>query len=177
MDNLTDKQKRFIEEYLVDLNATQAAIRAGYSEKTAYSIGEENLRKPEIASAINKAMARLSKRTEITQEKVLQQLAKIAFADIKDVLEFGPVEKIEDVDENGHPITKIKSAVLIKPSSEVDGTVIAEVSETRDGIRVKRNDQVKALELLGRHLGMFNDKLEISGVKTVVIHDDLPEDK
>lgn len=177
MDNLTDKQRRFIEEYLVDLNATQAAIRAGYSEDTARSIASELLTKPDIQSAINKAMARLSKRTEITQDKVLQQLAKIAFADIKDILEFGPVEKIEDVDEEGNSIVKIKSAVMIKPSSEVDGTVIAEVSETRDGIKVKRNDQVKALELIGRHLGMFNDKLEISGVKTVVIHDDLPEDK
>jgi len=107
-------------------------------------------------------MAKLSKRTEITQEKVLQQLARIAFADIKDVLEFGPIEKA-DVDEEGNPIVKIKSAVMIKPSSEVDGTVIAEVSETKDGIRVKRNDQVKALELLGRHLGMFNDKLSVTG--------------
>lgn len=68
---MTKKQKRFVEEYLIDLNATQAAIRAGYSPQTAYSIGEENLRKPEIKSRIDKAMAERSRRTGINQDRVL----------------------------------------------------------------------------------------------------------
>ena len=71
---LTDKQKRFVEEYLVDLNATQAAIRAGYSEKTAYSIGVENLRKPEIKKAIEKAQNERSERVLVTQEDVIRGL-------------------------------------------------------------------------------------------------------
>ena len=84
---MTEKQKRFVEEYLIDLNATQAAIRAGYSPQTAYSIGEENLRKPEIKSRIDKAMAERSRRTGINQDRVLQELARIGFAKITDVLD------------------------------------------------------------------------------------------
>ena len=71
MKKLTAKQQRFVAEYLIDLNATQAAIRAGYSEKTAYSIGQENLTKPEIAAAVAAAQAERSERTEVTQDYVL----------------------------------------------------------------------------------------------------------
>ncbi|WP_213431657.1 terminase small subunit, partial [Paenibacillus dendritiformis] len=74
---LTAKQKAFVQEYLIDLNATQAAIRAGYSAKTARKIGAENLTKPDIQKAIQEAMERREKRTEITQDRVLQELAKI----------------------------------------------------------------------------------------------------
>ena len=72
---MTPKQQRFCDEYLVDLNATQAALRAGYSKKTAYSIGVENLRKPEIQAEIQKRQNRLRNKLEITQEKVLRELA------------------------------------------------------------------------------------------------------
>jgi phage terminase small subunit len=72
MAKLTTKQEAFCKEYLIDLNATQAAIRAGYSEKTAYSIGNENLSKPEIAERIQEAMAKRSAETEITAEWVLK---------------------------------------------------------------------------------------------------------
>lgn len=74
---LTNKQQLFVDEYLIDLNATQAAIRAGYSEKTAYSIGEENLKKPDIADAIQKRMNDRKARVEITQDKVLQDIELI----------------------------------------------------------------------------------------------------
>jgi phage terminase small subunit len=74
---LTAKQSKFVSEYLIDLNATQAAIRAGYSEKTAYSIGEENLRKPEIAKSIQEAMTKREKRIEITQDMVLADIEAI----------------------------------------------------------------------------------------------------
>ena len=79
---MTKKQKRFVEEYLIDLNATQAAIRAGYSPATAKEIGCENLTKPNISEAIAKAMAERSRRTGVNQDRVLQELAKIAFAKI-----------------------------------------------------------------------------------------------
>lgn len=78
MANLTPKQQRFVEEYLIDLNATQAAIRAGYSEKTAYSVGHENLKKPEIQKAIEEAKNQISKRTELTVDMVVQGLLKEA---------------------------------------------------------------------------------------------------
>jgi len=83
---LTKKQKLFVEQYLMDLNATQAAIRAGYSEKTAKDIGCENLAKPNIQIEIEKRMKDRGQRTEITQDKVLQELAKIGFADVTDFI-------------------------------------------------------------------------------------------
>ena len=74
MAKLTPKQQRFVDEYLIDLNATQAAIRAGYSEKTAYSIGDENLKKPEIKKAIEQAQQERQKRTLVTQDDVIRGL-------------------------------------------------------------------------------------------------------
>src|SRR5690554_5289735 len=109
---LTPKQKRFVEEYLVDLNATKAALRAGYSKRTAYSIGQENLKKPEIQTAIQEARDKRSERTEITQDMVIQQLAKIAFHDIRDVVEW---------EEN---------EIRIRDNDKVDGTVIQEIQES-----------------------------------------------
>jgi len=158
---LTDKQENFIREYLVDLNATQAAIRAGYSVKTAYSQGQRLLKNVEIQVAIEEAMNNREKRTEVTQDMVVQQLAKIAFADIKDSVEWD--------DENG---------IRIKPSEEVDGTILASVSETefKGAVtkEIKFNDRMRALEMLGRHLGMFKDKIEHSGSVGVQIVDDVP---
>ena len=82
MANLTPKQERFCEEYLIDLNATQAAIRAGYSEKTAYSAGQRLLRNVEIQNRIAELKAERSKRTEITQDRVVKELAAMAFANV-----------------------------------------------------------------------------------------------
>lgn len=158
---LTPKQKRFVEEYLIDLNATQAAIRAGYSEKTARKIGNENLTKPDIQSVIQEKIQEREKRTEVTSDRVVQELAKIAFADLKDFVTW---------DENG---------VMIIDSDQVDGTVLAEISETtniqtfpnggeseRIQKKVKPYDKMKALEMLGKHLGMLTDKVEVSGEMT-----------
>ena len=82
---LTPKQQRFVEEYLVNLNATQAAVRAGYSEKTAYSVGHENLKKPEVAAAIQEAMEVRSQRTEISQDWILEQLKLVYEASITEL--------------------------------------------------------------------------------------------
>jgi len=76
MRELTEKQKRFVDEYMIDLNATQAAIRAGYSEKSAASIGEENLRKPEIQAALTERMKKRAQRTEVTQDYVLATIVE-----------------------------------------------------------------------------------------------------
>lgn len=94
---MTPKQERFVQEYLVDLNATQAAIRAGYSAKTAGQVGAENLKKPEIQEAIQAGRARLAARVEITQERVLAEYAKIAFFDPRDVFtEQGAIKPISE---------------------------------------------------------------------------------
>ena len=142
MARLTEKQKRFVAEYLVDLNATQAAIRAGYSEKTAGQIGEQNLKKLEIQTALQEAMNERSKRTEITQDMVLAELAAIAFANGTDYA---------TVSSNG--------LVRIVPTSELSTgqkKAIACIKEGQYGTEVKQYDKLRALEMLGKHLGMFD---------------------
>ncbi|WP_353736191.1 terminase small subunit [Clostridium sp. ZBS14] len=124
MAKMTTKQKRFCNEYLIDLNATQAAIRAGYSVDSAKVIGCENLTKPNVKSYLDRRIAKREVRTEITQDKVLNELAKIGFANIDDY-------------------------VVVDSSSGYD--------------------KVRALENIGRHLGMFKDKLEISGTNEIQI--------
>lgn len=146
---MTKKQKRFCEEYLIDLNATQAAIRAGYSPDTAKSIGCENLTKPDIRAHIDRAMAERSRRTGVNADRVIQELAKIAFVNATDVID----PKTATVKENALPedMAAIQS-VKVKTFGE-------------DGLEreIKMADKLRALEMLGRHLGMFKDKLELSG--------------
>ena len=146
---MTKKQKRFIEEYLIDLNATQAAIRAGYSSDTAYSIGNENLKKPEIKARIDKAMAERSKRTGVNADRVVMELAKIAFVNANDVID---------------PKTAtIKEDALPEDTAAIQSVKVKTFGE--DGLEreIKMADKLKALELLGKHLGMFKDKVEVSG--------------
>ncbi|WP_455616631.1 terminase small subunit [Eisenbergiella sp.] len=146
---MTKKQKRFIEEYLVDLNATQAAIRAGYSPDTAKSIGNENLTKPDIRAHIDKAMAERSKRTGINADRVVQELAKIALVNAIDVID---------------PKTAtIKDGALPEDTAAIQSVKVKTFGE--DGLEreIKMADKIKALELLGKHLGMFKDKIELSG--------------
>lgn len=162
MGKLTPKQKRFVDEYLVDLNATQAAIRAGYKSTNADTVAAQLLSKTWVSEAVKQAMNKREQRTEITQDRVLQQLAKIAFADIKNTVEW-----------DGNDIR-------IRPSEEVDGTIIASITQTEiKGIvskEIKLNDRMKALDLLGRHLGLFNDKLKLDVNGQVVFVNEPPDD-
>lgn len=166
---LTEKQARFVAEYLVDLNATEAAKRAGYSEKTAYAIGFENLKKPEIQETIREAMDARSERTEITQDRVLQELARIAFANGTDFARIVSTPTVTTVvDEEGYtqqvlqPVQRVELVDTDKVDPE-KRAAIAGIKEGKFGIEVKLFDKVKALELLGRHLGILNDKLQITG--------------
>lgn len=147
---MTKKQKLFVQEYLIDLNATQAAIRAGYSPETAGSIGAENLKKPEIKNAIDKAMAERSRRTGISQDRVLHELAKIGFANITDVVDPDTAKILPNAKEED--LACIQS-IKIKPN---------EWGTERE---IKMYDKKSALVDLGRHLGMFKDKLEVSGLE------------
>ncbi len=140
---LTEKQKRFVQEYLVDLNATQAAIRAGYSRKTAQQIAAENLSKPVIHAEIQKRQAKLRGKLEITQERVLAELAAVAFANGTD---FATVTR--------------DGLVRITPTDDLPEwkkKAIAAIKEGRYGLEVKLYDKVQALELLGKHLGVFDN--------------------
>ena len=99
MAKLTAKQKKFVEEYLIDLNATQAAIRAGYSTESAKEIGCENLTKPNVKVEIDKAIAERSRRTGINQDRVLRELAKIAFVNPGDVINLNQATVKSDAKE------------------------------------------------------------------------------
>lgn len=162
---LTEKQKRFVDEYLIDLNATQAAIRAGYSEKTANRIAEQNLSKPAIQEYLQGRMKDREKRTEIKQDEVLQELAKIGFSNIKDFLEFKTAKGVVGYDkETGEEIIDWRVNLAVKDSAEIDGSLIAEISISKDGtFKFKLHDKMSALDKIGRHLGMFKDKMELTG--------------
>ena len=137
---LKDKQRRFVEEYIVDLNARQAAIRAGYSEKTATEIGYENLTKPHIQEAIAEAQRERMERTQITQDEVIRRLLENAdIASGKKAIVLTQTRKTDDGEIVGNDVAQF----VYEPSSVN-----------------------KALELLGKHLGMFKDKVEVSGSMT-----------
>lgn len=162
IEGLNLRQVKFCDEFLIDRNATQAAIRAGYSKKTAGSIGLENLGKPLIDAYIKKREYDRAKRTEITQDMVLQELAKIAFADIKNYLEYKTVKTVVANDKfTGEPILGYSTVVDLKDSNTIDTSAISEVSVGRDGqFRFKMYAKDNALIQIGKHLGMFKEKEE-----------------
>lgn len=163
MAKLTAKQNKFVEEYLIDLNATQAAIRAGYSPKNAGKIGHELLEK--TRNEIDRAIAERSRRTGINQDRVLRELAKIAFVNPNDVINFRDATVKMTSEENLAAIASIKVKKI--PGEYGDAT-------ERE---VKLYDKLRALDLLGRHLGMFKDKIEINGDMGVKIVDDIPDEE
>lgn len=158
---LNAKQQRFVDEYLVDLNATQAAIRAGYSENTASETGYENLNKPQIAEAITSAKAERSARTGITQDMVLSELAKIGFADIRKAVAWGR-HPTDTESENADPSGLRMYPVELIASEDIDddtAAAVSEVSLTQSGIKIKMYDKKAALDSIGKHLGMFTEKV------------------
>ena len=162
-DELTDKQLAFVQEYPIDLNGTRAAIRSGYSKKTADRKANQLLNNPKIQEAIRQVMAERAKRLQITADRVLEEYAKIGFADIKDFLTFETKEVVIDVDKNGKPITDYQTVVSLKPSYKVDGTMISEVSLKDGALKFKLHDKKGALDMIGKHLGMFIEKHEHTG--------------
>jgi len=163
---LRPKQQRFIDEYLLDLNATQAAIRAGYSVKTAASVGAENLRKPQIAEAITKAKASRSDRTGIDADWLLKRLAEEADADMADLYsDDGSLKPVRE-----WPIIWRKGLVAGVDVMQMQPT---EGRPTSSVVKVKLSDRTRRLELIGRHInvGAFKDDLIIPpGAITLVIN-------
>jgi phage terminase small subunit len=165
-EGLTPKQRIFIMEYLRDFNATRAAMAAGYSKKTAYSIGWELLRKPEIKAAIQNYNESLMDGVGLNAQRVLMEYMKIAFADITDYVEFG--QKEEDVlGLEGDPVFDPDTGetkkyrynyVSFKNSDEIDGTLVSEVKQGKDGVSVKLHDKTKALDVLTKYMDLLPDK-------------------
>lgn len=147
-------------EYLIDLNATQAAIRAGYSKRTAKQAGSENLSKPDLAKAIEAAQAARAQRTEITQDRVLKELAKLGFANMQDYM---------SVTQEGEPFADLSKLTRDQAAAITEFTVEdfteGRGDDARDVRRVKFKlaDKRAALVDIGKHLGMFKDKLELTG--------------
>lgn len=157
MAKLREKQQLFVDEYLIDLNGTQAAIRAGYSAKTANEQASRLLANVSIQQAISERMAERSKRTGVNQDRVVQELAKIAFLKMTDVVDHNG--KIKD-DASEDDLSCIES-IKYKHSDTDTGS-----STERE---VKTASKLKALELLGKHLGMWNDKLDVNITQPIVI--------
>lgn len=162
--NLTPKQDRFCQEYLIDLNATQAAIRVGYAEKSARITACKMLTNTNIEERIQQLKKQREKRTEITQDMVLQELKILAFSDFRD---YGEIIKELGIDR-----LKLKTFKDIKGEAT---RAIKSISEkiSKDGVNLsfKLHGKTHAIELLGKHLGMFIDKVEHSGLITFELSD------
>lgn len=158
---LTEKQKLFCEEYLIDLNATQAAIRAGYSEKTAYRTGADNLKKPQISEYIGERMRNKEDELIAKQDEVLRYLTEVMRREKKEsiVVTLSRDTSTYIPDENG---TMRKQ------------TVKEEVPEIVE-IPAKLTDANKAAELLGKRYGLFTDKLQFNTPTVPVILDNIPD--
>ena len=143
---LTKKQKRFIDEYLIDLNATQAAIRAGYSEKTARSVGAENLTKPDIKKAVEEALEAIHIAKAADAQEVLEYLTSVLRGESK-----SSVVVVESVGDY-----MSKARVMEKPPDE--------------------KERLKAAELLGKRYGLWTDKVDVAGDVSVVIRYDYGDD-
>lgn len=167
MSRLSEKQKRFVEEYLIDLNATQASIRAGYSNNYANTNVSKLLQNTTIKEAIEKAMAERSRRTGITQDRVLMELAKLAFVNAGDIIDGNDASIKEGASRDD--LACIQS-VKVKIMDSDKGTMTER--------EVRLHDKKASLELLGKHLGLFNDNLNVNGSLTlpVVLKDDVPDD-
>lgn len=216
VSGLTAKQSRFVDEYLIDLNATQAAVRAGYSKKTAEWIGPQLLTKTHVAAAVTERMKKREARTEITQDMVLRRYWAIATANPNELTEFRRVccrhcfgreheyQWVDSEEFSRAVASAVKAAKEdgVEPTLPNDaggygfsptlrphpkcpkchgegfGTVFAHdtrdvspsalalyagVKQTKEGFEVKMHDQVAALRDVARHLGMFKDKVEVTG--------------
>ena len=151
---LTPKQKRFADEYLIDLNATrayQAAYPSVKKEAAARANGSKLLAKANVAEYVAERMLKRQQRTEVTQDRVIQELAAIAFARATDYVK---------IDQNGR--------VVLSPTDKLSDTqkaAITAIKETQSGIEIKLADKVRALEDLGKHLGILDGNGNGKGVE------------
>lgn len=154
-----ERRKRFVSAYLKDFNATRAAIEAGYSENSAEMAGSRMMRNDKVQEAIKAASEKLCKKAEIKVEELVFELKNIALNDMRDVVEWGP------------------GGVVLKRSSDLTPDVartVSEVSESKNKegstYKIKTHDKLKAIEMIGRHLGMWKDQVDVNvNYKPIVI--------
>ena len=164
MNKLTDKQERFCLEYVIDFNATQAAIKAGYSEKTAKDIGCQNLAKLDIQARLKELKQKSIDKLDLDHTKVLQQLRNWAYSDITETIELSSKEIKELPLEIRQLITKFKRTIKTTPSG------------TEEVIELSFVSKEKAIEMIAKHIGFFevdNAQKESKVVQNLVISDEM----
>jgi|GEM_PF-1941746 len=164
-NKLTPRKRRFVEFYVDSGNATDAYRKAGYSENGADRGAHRLLSKVEIQEAVAKRRAKIAEKADITAQDVINEIAKVAFANPEDFFEWG--EKLQDL---GNGLIKKTSVILIKPPEEINRdkkAAIASIKETaQGGLEFKFHDKLKALNDLARYVGLFNEA-EISKAKEI----------
>jgi phage terminase small subunit len=165
MSGLTNRQELFVQEYFVDLNAAQAAIRVGYNPKYAYNAAHKNMKNPLIQARIKELMDERCKRTVIDRDRVIRELARIAFANAADLIDM----KTASINPGA---LRDDTAAIVFTKVRTIPTAEGEITEWE----IRLADKLKALELLGKHLGMFSDKGGLPGNAGVLIVNDIPKD-
>ncbi|MEC0666300.1 terminase small subunit [Priestia flexa] len=159
-DALTDKQRLFCLYYVKTFNATQSAIKAGYASNSAHVEGSRLLRNAKISNEIKRIKQEIAHDIYVEAKDVLSKWVKIAFSDITDFLSFGRKDVEVGTDENGDPITAEVNYVDFKDSRMIDGTLISEVKQGKDGVSIKLLDKEKALEKLSQYFDLFPDNFK-----------------
>lgn len=182
---LSEKQKRFCDEYLVDFNATRSykvAYGEDLTDEVASASGSRMLGNVKVSNYLSERIKERTKRTEITQDMVVTELAKIAFSDVSKVVNVFNNKREKSVKDKdgevvGSEIVQFTD-ILYQNTEDLPDDVkaaIKSIKPGRNGVEVEFNDKIKALELLGKHLGMFTDKFEVTSDLGVTIVDDIPK--
>lgn len=162
MAKLTPKQQKFVDEWLIDMNATAAAIRAGYSPRSADVTGARLLANARVRAYIDERMAEHSRRTGVTQERIIRELARIAFLDPTQLVNMDTAELLDSAAEDDRAaITSVKVKTMSGETEMIER-------------EVRFADKIKALELLGKRFGMWIDKQQVDVQGAVQIVDDVP---
>ena len=158
---LTEKENSFCRFFVINRNATQAAIKAGYSPCSARAIGYENLTKPHIRAEVKRLKEIQARAIMLSENDIVERYMRIAFSDMSDIADWGTKE-VEGLDEEGNILLDSKGKVKtlkqnyldFKPSDQVDGGIISEIKLGKAGMSVKMEDRQKALDWLSNYLGM-----------------------
>lgn len=157
---LNERHERFCQEYMIDLNATQAALRAGYAENSAGQQAFALLKNHEIQARLTELKAEREKRTQISADNVVRELARLGFSDIRKLLtdkdQLRPISSLDD--DTAAAISSFE--VVTKPGAEVDEDGNRTVEYVH---KIKMWDKNSALEKLAKHLNMFVDRVEHTG--------------
>jgi len=167
---MTPKQARFVQEYLIDLNATQAAIRAGYSERTAQEQGSRLLSNVMVSRAIAEGQAKYAKRAEMDADEWRARVARLARFDVRKLFD-SETNKLVPVTELADDVAPCVSGVKVlrEKTTRVRGQdTETDIEETL--VEVKTADVLRALEMTGKHLGLLTDRVELSGRVDLAAH-------